>query len=330
MSPGKEAASDDGSRKVADVRIPNFVIAIEEPELYQHPSRQRYLSEIMIKLTSGEIPGVAEKTQIIYCTHSPLFVKISHIDQIRLVRKISHNSSEPKITQITKTKLEDIANSLNTLDEVNTYTSESLLARLQAIMTTWMNEGFFADVVVLVEGEDDRAAILGVAFAMGHDLESRGIAVIPSGGKNNIDRPYLIFNHLKIPTYVLWDSDYGKGETEGNCEKCQRPLDRKANPEDNKRILKLLGENEEEWPNYVKDKFACFENDLEFTLKTELGIEIFDECLALFQEEFGITKLKQAMKNPKFFTNLIRTGDEKGVNCNTLESIINNILALKQ
>ena len=30
-------------------------------------------------------------------------------------------------------------------------------------MTPWMGEGFFADVVVLVEGEDDRAAILGYA-----------------------------------------------------------------------------------------------------------------------------------------------------------------------
>ena len=50
-------------------------------------------------------------------------------------------------------------------------------------MTPWMSEGFFADVAVLVEGEDDRAAILGVAKSKGIDLESSGIAVIPAAEK---------------------------------------------------------------------------------------------------------------------------------------------------
>jgi len=35
-----------------------------------------------------------------------------------------------------------------------------------------MNEGFFAEVVVLVEGEDDRAAIHAVATLLDYDLES--------------------------------------------------------------------------------------------------------------------------------------------------------------
>ncbi|MGH7902193.1 MAG: AAA family ATPase [Thermodesulfobacteriota bacterium] len=329
LSKDRESAEEESASEIVDVRIPNFIIAIEEPELYQHPSRQRHLAEIMIKLTSGEIPGVAEKTQIIYCTHSPLFVKISHIDQIRLVRKISKNSSEPKITRISKTTREKITHSLNTLDGVDTYTSTSLSSRLQAIMTPWMNEGFFADVVVLVEGEDDRAAILGVAFAMGHDFESQGIAVIPSGGKNNIDRPYLIFKHLEIPTYVLWDSDHHKGETEGNCETCLRPLDKKANPLDNRRILRMLEEKEEDWPNYIKNTSACFENDLETTLKAELGDALFDECLASCQREFGITKLKHAMKNPNFITHLIEMANQQEIKCGTIETIISNILALK-
>ena len=43
-----------------------------------------------------------------------------------------------------------------------------------------MNEGFFADVVVLVEGESDRAWILVAALAKGRDLETEGYAVIES------------------------------------------------------------------------------------------------------------------------------------------------------
>ena len=66
-------------------------------------------------------------------------------------------------------------------------------------MTPWMNEGFFADVAVLVEGEDDRAAILGTAMSLDFDLDRNGIAVIPCMGKNNLDRPMLIFKNSRYP-----------------------------------------------------------------------------------------------------------------------------------
>lgn len=104
------------------------------------------------------------------------------------------------------TNLREVAGILaGTADEPSTYTPATLSARLQAVMTPWMNEGFFADVVVLVEGEDDRAAVLGVAKAMGHDLEGNGFSIIPCGGKSNIDRPYTIFRQLNIPVYAVWD-----------------------------------------------------------------------------------------------------------------------------
>ena len=70
--------------------LPNLVLAIEEPELFQHPNRQRHIAEILMQLAKGNIPGVANKTQIIYGTHSPLFVGIDRIEQIRLLRKIGN------------------------------------------------------------------------------------------------------------------------------------------------------------------------------------------------------------------------------------------------
>ena len=51
------------------------------------------------------------------------------------------------------------------------FTADTLKPRLQSIMTPWMGEGFFADVVVLVEGEDDRAAILGFARSKECDFD---------------------------------------------------------------------------------------------------------------------------------------------------------------
>ena len=144
------------------------------------------------------------------------------------------------------------------------FTSESLKPRLQSIMTPWMGEGFFADVVVLVEGEDDRAAILGFAKSRNLDLDSMGITTIPCFGKANIDRPLVILKQLSIPVYVIWDGDYGSKD---------------AKPESNRYLLRLLGGPEQDWPNLVWESFACFRVTLERTLEDEIGKESFTQWL---------------------------------------------------
>ncbi len=307
----------------------NLIFAIEEPELYQHPNRQRSIAEILLKLSTGEIDSII-KPQIIYTTHSPLFVGIDRIDQIRLVRK-NNKEANNKSSKIISTTLNNVSKCIKELDGKldGKYDGETLLPRLKAVMTPLMNEGFFADIVVLVEGEDDRAAILGLSKSMGYEFEQMGISVIPCIGKNNIDRPYIIFTQLGIPVYVVWDSDSNKGETKGICEVCGRRLDSKSDPKDNKRLLRLVGfSKEEDWPEYVEDKFACFKNNLEDTLKNEIGIDIFNECLAKCQEEYGISKLKHAIKNPNVIMNIISQAKNKGQISKTLEKIINKVILL--
>jgi hypothetical protein len=209
-------------------RLPNLALAIEEPELYQHPSRQRHLAKILRELASGRTPGVAERTQILYGTHSPLFVGIDRVEQIRLLRKVTHTTQKPKVTRVVRTDLDKVAETLWRADGQPDppYTSKTLAPRLRTIMTPWMSEGFFATTVVLVEGEDDRSAVLGMAQVMGYDLESLGFAVIPCGGKASIDRPAVIFRQLGIPVYLLWDSDKGH---------------KNADPKHNNRLLRLMG-----------------------------------------------------------------------------------------
>jgi len=296
--------------------LPNLVLAIEEPELYQHPSRQRYLSKIFLQLASGKTPGVAEKTQIIYTTHSPLFVGIDRIDQVRLLRKVLNGNEKPKITKVVSTTIDKVAEGLWHIagDPEPKYDSTTVLSRLQTIMTPWMNEGFFADVAVLVEGEDDRAAILGIAKVLGYELEGSGFSIIPCGGKANIDRPYIIFHQLGIPVYVIWDGDYGKGETE-NIR--------------NRRILRLLGYTETNWPECVEDKFACFKYDLETTLKNEIGEKLFEECLNTCQLKYCIYERKHAMKNPNVIMTVINESKEQGHSSITLENIVKKIFKLK-
>lgn len=177
-----------------------------------------------------------------------------------------------------------------------------------------MSEGFFADVTVLVEGEDDRAAILGVASALGHQLESDGIAVIPCGGKTCLDRPAAIFRQFGIPVYVIWDGDEG---------------DNDAKPEDNPRLLRLMGQPAVDWPRVVDDDFACFPRNLESTLGEELGQNEFNAWLAECKTEYCIPKTKHAIKNPAVIEGIIQRALQGGNKSATLESIVGRILALR-
>lgn len=295
------------------IDIPDLVIAIEEPELYQHPSRQRHLSKILYQLSDGKIPGVAKRTQIIQATHSPLFIRIDYVHKIRLFRKYQNEENKPKVTKIVFTDLDRIAENIWKADGQpgEKYSGQTLLPRLQSIMTPWMSEGFFADVTVLVEGEDDRAAILGIAETMGYDLESLGFAIIPCGGKTSLDRPAEIFRQLNIPIFLIWDSDQGQDG---------------AKASDNHRLLRLLGETVTDWPAEVKDNYGCFERNMETTLCQEIGEENFNKWLDECQKDFSIPKKKHAVKNPIVIASLIKKAKENGKTSQTLEKIVTNIV----
>lgn len=195
------------------------------------------------------------------------------------------------------------------------FTGDTLRPRLQAIMTPWMSEGFFADVVVLVEGEGDRAAILGGAASMGHDLERHGCSVIPCMGKSNIDRPFVIFRELGIQTYVVWDGDEGTKD---------------AKPDENRYLLRLMGLQEEDYPSFVADHCACFKKKLEVTLQEEIGTDVFDQLVQDVQREFGLSTKDQAIKNPAVVREIIGLAKKRGKSSVTLEKIVEKILANKK
>ena len=56
------AESDPSQEAGEDAQMPGLILGIEEPELYQHPSRQRHLARILWGLSQGEIPGVIKSS----------------------------------------------------------------------------------------------------------------------------------------------------------------------------------------------------------------------------------------------------------------------------
>ncbi len=313
---GIEAAGEEVIPGQSEPRLPGLVLAIEEPELYQHPSRQRHMAAILLKLARGAIPGVAKKTQVLYSTHSPLFVGLDWFEQIRLLRKADDAAGKPRVTKAVKAELDAVAEELWVAggSPGDKYSGDTLRPRLQAVMTPWVNEGFFADVAVLVEGEDDRAAILGLAISMGRDFDSDGICVIPCIGKNNLDRPFVILRHLGIPVYIIWDGDYGEAG---------------AKAEDNRRLLRLVGQPEEDWPCGVTDRHACFKSELETTLAEEIGKDLFGGLLSEAQGDLGIPKKKDALKHPVVLQRVVEKASAEGKTSATLKGIVEKIVALK-
>ena len=311
-----QAGADGENPAATSEREQNIIFGIEEPELYQHPNRQRHLSSILERLCSGGMPGATRSVQVIYTTHSPLFVDIGHFERIKIVRKVQNSPDLPKETTITSTTPEDVQNAL---DEVEGRGESSRAARplefqLRTIMTPIVNEGFFSDIVVLVEGEEDRAALIGVARAMETDLSASGISVIPCQGKGSIPKVGTVFRHLEIPLYVVWDSDKGKNTSH------------KAT---NHKLLRLCGQSEEDWPAGVFDRYACFETNLTETLRRELGEEYYDRTLVEIQRGWGLGNWDGAKKNPLVVAELINKAKENNISPSTIVETVERIVALR-
>ncbi len=305
----------DRNEEAVATKMPNLILGIEEPELYQHPNRQRHLSKIFLKLAMGSIKGVAEQTQVIYSTHSPLFVDIDIFHNLRVLRKETGDQGKPKRTKVFSTTHDEVAKILEKADDKpeGTYTGVALQPRLLTLMTPWMNECFFADVAVFVEGQEDRAAIIGAAHLRNLDLESMGISVIPCSGKTNLDRPVATLRNLQIPTYTIWDSDEGDSD---------------ANPQHNHRLLRLFGQPIEDWPNMIRDQFACFKHNLTTTLCEEIGQALYDSVLDSCRERLCLGKKKHAIKNPRVIQEILKESHSRGHPSTTLNEIISKIVAL--
>ena len=89
---------EDGEEAVEPaLRLPNLILAVEEPELYLHPARSRYLATILRELAATAEGQERPETQVVYVTHSPYFVDVGHFDEVRMCRKLPGEDGAPAI-----------------------------------------------------------------------------------------------------------------------------------------------------------------------------------------------------------------------------------------
>jgi predicted ATP-dependent endonuclease of OLD family len=196
------------------------------------------------------------RDQVIYSTHSSLFVDISYFYQICIMRREKKGESHESYPNqlLMSTMMED----LKVRKGVDA-TEEGIREQYSHAFNPMINEGFFADKVVIVEGPSEQYALPIYADGIGYDLDRNNISVVHSGGKGQMDRLLRMFNGFKIPTYLWFDGD--KNNEDKNVK--NKTLE----------LLELLGDPIEKIKDVktkVTDKYAILKYKLEETLKDEL------------------------------------------------------------
>ena len=302
------AASEAGA---SDAGGPSIVFAIEEPELYQHPTRARHLAGMLSSISRGELRGVASSVQVIYATHSPYFVGADRIEQVRILRKVDGDKGRPGTTRVWSTDMDRIRRRLATAGAARRADQDRLEHDFDRILTPLMREGFFAGKVVLVEGDSDRIAVMRAAEMLGTPLDGRGVAVIPCGSKSGLPGPLAMFLELGVRTYVVWDGD-------GNTGKEKRV---------NARLLSLLGRGgggEDDWLGVTTDDFACFRDKLEVELRSDMGEDIYDRLVSEYRKTYRLKGRNP--KKPLVTRLLMREMEKRQIRPACLERIVNAIL----
>lgn len=176
------------ARTYATVTQMPLIIAIEEPEIFLHPHGCRHFYSILKSLSTSGV-------QVLYTTHRETFIDIKEYQNIKLVFKNGIS-----------TEVKSFNGQVSNFDEIKAASKFDLE----------MNEVFFADKVVLVEGPADKIAIKMALESLGKDIDSFNISVIECGSISGIKPMIEILNNFDIYCLTVVDEDPGNPTTQGH------------------------------------------------------------------------------------------------------------------
>ena len=215
----------------------SYVIGMEEIELYLHPIYQAVIL--------SQIKGMAcrNQCQVVFTSHSPSVIDVFDLESvIRLSRLAGYSNAH----QISYPKLAEKANGL--LGK-RIATSVSIRERIGEVLDVETCESLFARQVIIVEGNTERYALPELFRAVGFELEKHGIALVPAGGKGNIDKLMFLMEEFGIPCFVIFDQDISTTDS--------------ASRSQSENLRKLLGIPSEFAEFKIGDGYCVFEEDFE-------------------------------------------------------------------
>lgn len=230
-------------------------LAIEEPELFQHPIQAQTFAKVLRSLAENP----AKRIQVTYATHSPFFLEARHFDQVRrLTRTVGAN---PVVTVHAATAADVKAKLLNVLS------AETVDRQLDSTVTNQLAIAMFSHRAFIVEGTTEAAIFHGIGdkASLGA-LEAAGLCIVAAGGKTSIPLAHAILSSFGIPVYALFDADVGfEARAKANGKSVEKIADeRRTHTAANRSVLKYFGRPEEDFPaEVVADTIAIFDDHLE-------------------------------------------------------------------
>jgi predicted ATP-dependent endonuclease of OLD family len=191
--------TDDGGlslvRSIAGLvaaRVRGLVVLIEEPELYLSPPSQRHLHRLLRRLAARG------RNQVLYSTHSPVFLGVDRLEQLVLVRH-----DERTGTTLLQPEAPSRTQAFRLVSELDAERAEIFLSR----------------AVLLVEGRTEKLAFPFVFRALGYDVDQEAIAIVDCAGKGNIPLFAEICTACQIPFVVVHDRDAPRGAQPAEAER---------------------------------------------------------------------------------------------------------------
>lgn len=163
-----------------------YLFLYEEPELYLHPTSQMVLYEALQQ--------ISREHQVVLTTHSPLFLTPQAEGAfLKMVKKDPADGCSPPHGECLAIDLSDLA----------------ARDQFQLICFDNNNVAFFADTVVLVEGDSDYICLRHLARTLnkGWDFDRKKYALVKVNGKGSFPRYREFFGRFRVQTFVIADLD---------------------------------------------------------------------------------------------------------------------------
>lgn len=230
-------------------------LAIEEPELFQHPIQAQAFAKVLRALAED----ADKRVQVTYATHSPYFLEARHFNQIR---RLTRSADAIPVVSVHFATIDDVKAKLNGI-----VAADVVDRRLDHNVADQLSIALFAHRAFLVEGTTELSVFYGIGDRVSHgSLEAAGISIVPVGSKTSIPLAHAILSAIGVPVYVLFDADAGFEARARAKNKTQAAIDgeRKNHATENRSLLRYFGMHEEDFPPAtVTNDVAIFEDHLE-------------------------------------------------------------------
>lgn len=175
--------------KTVSVEKKQYILLIDEPESFLHPPVIRDARESLYNFAATN-----ENWQVMATTHSPVFIDLSK-----------------KHTTIIRIEKDKSLNKTISTDELSFSDEEKDNMKMIRLCNPMVNEFFFYDNIILVEGPTEKIVINKICEVVGVDYH-----IIDCLGKGNIKTFAKILNHFDVSYIAVHDSDIPKCLKKGN------------------------------------------------------------------------------------------------------------------